>query len=238
MHFYRTAPVIRAMTFDLDDTLYDNGPVIANLEQEMVEWMVQHHPVSASRPLSWWIELKQTLARQRPALKHDVTLWRFKQIEKGLKLLGYDDQNAFLAAHQAMKEVLRLRNLIDVPHETHRVLAALAQKIPLIAITNGNADPQQIGLDGYFQAILKAGPDGFAKPFPDLFDKAQQLLGIERHSILHVGDHLVTDVFGAWKSGFSSCWINDRNSQIFQQERARILPDIEVSCLAELETLI
>ena len=28
MHFYRPPGKIRAMTFDLDDTLYDNGDVI------------------------------------------------------------------------------------------------------------------------------------------------------------------------------------------------------------------
>lgn len=236
MHFYRSLPAIRAMTFDLDDTLYDNRPVIANLEQQMVAWMAKHHPVSGSHPVAWWIELKQALAQQRPALKHDVTLWRFKQIEQGLKLLGYDEQNAFLAAHQAIEEVLRLRNQIDVPQETHRVLALLSEKMPLIAITNGNADPQKIGLGHYFQTVLKAGPDGFAKPFPDLFDRAQHILGVERSSILHVGDHLVTDVYGAWKNGFSSCWINDQNCQLFKAGKARILPDIEVAHLAELIT--
>lgn len=32
MHFYRQLPVIEAMTFDLDDTLYDNRPVIRRVE--------------------------------------------------------------------------------------------------------------------------------------------------------------------------------------------------------------
>lgn len=238
MHFYRQLPVIRAMTFDLDDTLYDNRPVIAHLEQQMLEWMAVHHPLSSSRPLSWWVELKQIIVADDPALKHDVTHWRYQQIKQGLELLGYDETKATLAAQQAMDEVLRLRNLIDVPDVTHQVLAELARHIPLIAITNGNADPDKIGLGLYFQAVLKAGPDGYAKPHPDLFSKAQQQLALPPESILHVGDHLVTDVFGAWRNQFSSCWFNDQQLNLIGASRARILPDIEVSHLAELVALV
>lgn len=34
------------------------------------------------------------------------------------------------------------RSLIDVPQETHDTLAKLAEKWPLVAITNGNARPE------------------------------------------------------------------------------------------------
>jgi putative hydrolase of the HAD superfamily len=238
MHFYRQLPKIRAMTFDLDDTLYDNRPVIAHLEQQMIEWMAQHHPVSITPPLSWWSELKQNLANRDPELRHDVTHWRYQQLKQGLELLGYDETKATLAAQQAIDEVLRLRNLIDVPDITHQILSELAEKIPLIAITNGNADPDKIGLGDYFQAVLKAGPDGYAKPYPDLFSKAQQQLALPPASILHVGDHLRTDVLGAWRNNFSSCWFNDQPLNLLQAKRARILPDIEVSHLAELVSLV
>ncbi len=36
MHFYRPLERISAITFDLDDTLYDNRPVIARTEQQSV----------------------------------------------------------------------------------------------------------------------------------------------------------------------------------------------------------
>ena len=78
-------------------------------------------------------------------LPHDVSLWRFEQIRQGLMLLGYSETDARIAATDAMLEVHRLRNLVDVPDETHKVLAELAAKIPLVAITNGNVDPEKIG---------------------------------------------------------------------------------------------
>ena len=38
MEFFRRLSGIRAISFDLDDTLYDNRPVIEHAEQ----WMVAH----------------------------------------------------------------------------------------------------------------------------------------------------------------------------------------------------
>ena len=43
MHFYRQLPVIEAMTFDLDDTLYDNRPVIRRVEAQVVANRIAPH---------------------------------------------------------------------------------------------------------------------------------------------------------------------------------------------------
>lgn len=234
MHFYRSIRPIKAMSFDLDDTLYDNRPVIRYVEQQMVLWLHSHHPLSATRSLAWWQQLKLRLAQQQPLLRHDVTQWRFKQIEQGLIELGYSSEQALEAANAAIEEVLRLRNLVAVPQETHRVMTELAKRMPLVAITNGNVDPHRIGLGDYFELILKAGPDGCAKPYPDLFDKARIHLALPADSILHVGDHLVTDVQGAKCNGFQACWYNDQGSTLLASHKAKILPDIEINQLSSL----
>ena len=56
------------------------------------------------------------------------------------------------------------RSRIEVPEATHATLKALAARYPLVAITNGNVDPSLCGLDGYFQFVLRSGPDGRATP--------------------------------------------------------------------------
>lgn len=234
MHFYRSPRPIKAMTFDLDDTLYDNWPVIARVEKEAAKWLHQTHPISASWTWEQWQQVKQFVAKQNPALKHDVTLWRHTQITQGLMQLGYSDDKAQKAASEAMVQVLKLRNQVDVPAESLSVLAELSEKIPLIAITNGNVDPHKIGLGEYFQLILKAGPDGRAKPYPDMFVQAQQYLNVDADEILHVGDHLITDVQGAKQNGFQACWFNDGKLNLFQQPKARVLPDMEIQNISEL----
>ncbi len=238
MRIYRGLQPIKAMTFDLDDTLYDNWPVIMKVEKEMAQWLFQEHPVSTSLSLEEWQAVKQQVALENPQLKHDVTLWRKTQIKTGLLQLGYSQQQAEQAAHDGIEYALWLRNQVDVPQETHRVMAELTQRVPLVAITNGNVDPYKIGLGQYFQLILKAGPDGRAKPYPDMFDKAQQYLGFDANNILHVGDHLRTDVYGAKKNGFQACWFNDTGSNLYLSSKASVLPDVEIDQLSDLMRLI
>jgi len=238
MQFYRSLLPIHAMTFDLDDTLYDNRPVIRHVEQQVALWLNSHHPVTKTQPMAWWNRLKRQLAKDNPWLPNDVSLWRFEQIRCGLILLGYSEQAAQQAATTAMDEVHRLRNLVTVPESTHQTLAELAAKIPLVAITNGNVDPTKIGLADYFQLILKAGPDGYAKPHSDMFICAQQFLNLPAQSILHVGDHPVKDVMGAKRNGFQACWFNDRGHTLRASKKAKLLPDIEINHIGQLTWLI
>lgn len=238
MLIYRNLMPIQAMTFDLDDTLYDNRPVIRHLEQQVASWLQREHPVTATRSLSWWKALKIRVAQDNPWLPNDVTLWRFEQMRQGLIALGYDSRQAEQVASAGIDEMMRLRNRIEIPQETHRVMAQLAAKIPLVAITNGNVDVDKIGLSQYFRQVFKAGPDGYAKPYPDMFDKAREVLGLPAQAILHVGDHLITDVQGARQNGFQACWFNDQGLTLRATPKARILPDVEIHKLSQLNQLI
>lgn len=238
MHIYRNLRCIRALSFDLDDTLYDNKPVIQYVEREMAKWLHSTHPVSASIPIETWQDFKQKVVIAQPELRHDVTLWRKKQIEFGLIQLGYGSQEAEKAASAGIEHALWLRNHVDVPEETHRVMAILAEKLPLIAITNGNVDANIIGLGDYFQFILKAGPDGRSKPYADMFDLAAKKLAIPSGEILHIGDHLISDVQGAIHSGLQACWYNDTTIPSRLPLRGKTLPDMEIAKLEELTLLL
>ncbi len=234
MKVYRSIPKITALTFDLDDTLYENGSVIRQVEQKAAQWLNQHHPVSLNWSVKQWQSLKMELLQTFPELRHDVTRWRHTQIHQGLRLLGYDDPKAHSAANELIEKVLQWRNQVSIPSESHEVLAQLSQSLPLVAITNGNVNVEAIGLSKYFSLVLKAGPDGRAKPFADMFVKAQQHLDMPACQILHVGDHVITDVYGAKQHGFSACWYNDSGATSRQKDRLKLLPDIEVSSLSSL----
>ncbi|MCK6265732.1 5-amino-6-(5-phospho-D-ribitylamino)uracil phosphatase YigB [Vibrio sp. ZSDE26] len=234
MRFYRGISPIKAMTFDLDDTLYDNRPVIQRVEQKITQWLHRHHPVSATRNYGWWQQVKRDAAIADPMLKHDVTRWRFEQILQGFLQLGYSEEQASRTAQQTIEEVLVLRSQFDVPEESHRVLSLLSERYPLVAITNGNVDVGKIGLEQYFSLVLKAGPDGRAKPDADLYIKAASFLELAPQSILHVGDHLVTDVAGAKRSGFQACWYNNQDTDLIRHSRSKTLPDIEIDRLDSL----
>ncbi|MEZ8826700.1 5-amino-6-(5-phospho-D-ribitylamino)uracil phosphatase YigB [Vibrio amylolyticus] len=234
MRFYRRLSPIKAMTFDLDDTLYDNRPIIRRVESEITQWLHQEYPVSANKPYAWWQQVKLEVASLDPMLKHDVTRWRFEQIQQGLIKLGLDKGPARSAAQATIEKVLMLRSQFEVPRESHRVLKLLSERYPLVAITNGNVDVSKIGLDDYFSLTLKAGPDGKAKPNADLFSKASAFLSVAPKDILHIGDHLITDVAGAKRNGFQACWYNDQDTNLMQHPKSRTLPDVEINQLDSL----
>lgn len=238
MKFYRRIAPIKAMTFDLDDTLYDNYPVIVRMERELLSWLQQTHPAVAHMEKLDWLNVKRRVLLQDPELKSDVTLCRLVQLKQGFLEVGYDDKQAQSAAEEGLQVALDWRSRFEVPQQSLDVLTQLGEKIPLVAITNGNVDLDKVGLTAYFQSVLKAGPDGLAKPAGDMFVKAQQILGLPAENILHVGDHIVTDVHGAKLAGFAACWFNDVNKNVVQYPRARTLPDMEIHNLQPLLTLI
>lgn len=238
MKFYRRISPIKAMTFDLDDTLYDNYPVIVRMEQELLSWLKQTHPAVSHMEKPDWLRVKKRVVLQSPELKSDVTLWRFVQLKQAFLDVGYDHLQAQFAAEEGLQVALDWRSRFDVPQQSLDVLTQLGEKIPLVAITNGNVDLDKVGLTPYFQRVLKAGPDGLAKPAQDMFTKAQQILGLPAENILHVGDHIVTDVHGAKTAGFAACWFNDVHYSVVQSPRARILPDMEIHHLTPLLRLV
>ena len=109
MQFYRPLKPIKALTFDLDDTLYDNRPVIRRAEQAMYDWLHSKHPVSRMLTVADWMALKLRLANIDPWLRHDVTLWRFELLKIGLMQLGYSLNQATQAANDGVATVLAVR---------------------------------------------------------------------------------------------------------------------------------
>jgi putative hydrolase of the HAD superfamily len=71
-----------------------------------------------------------------------------------------------------------------------------------------------------------------------MFEKVQQHLGCDAENILHVGDHLKTDVYGAKQNGFQACWFNDTGSNLYRSPKASVLPDVEIDQLSDLMRLI
>lgn len=208
MRFFRHLHDVRAISFDLDDTLYDNRPVIEQAEQWMVEHLRDQYLAGAMYDRAWWNHLKAELQHHDPSLKHDVSQCRIQMLSTGLQRGGMPAQEAQPAAEKIFAQFLAVRSQVDVPDDSHQVLAALQQHFPLVVITNGNVLLENIGLTPYFTHVLKAGDGRKMKPAADMFDQMSTLLGIAPQQILHIGDDVTTDVFGAIRNGYQAGWIN------------------------------
>lgn len=237
MKFYRSLPPLTAITFDLDDTLYDNHSVMLRLEARFLEWLNDNAAQMKRWDRKHWRVLREHALRRAPSLKNDMTALRIATIEAGLSEQGYTRPHIDSITTAAMERVYRWRNEVEILPSTHDVLSKLAKKYPLVAITNGNVDCHAIGLSHYFTHTFCAGPDGVAKPDPHLFNKAAKALDVNPESILHVGDHLISDVAGANAAGFNSAWLNTSNRSLRHSRNVESLPDIELSDLRLLLSL-
>ncbi|MGI0117718.1 HAD-IA family hydrolase [Zooshikella sp. RANM57] len=224
-----------AISFDLDDTLYDNGPVIDAAEAVLMDWIRNQCPKGEAHDMSYWTAYKRQVQAIQPELEHDVTLWRYETLKAGFEALSLNTTVSAKLATDGVDLFLVERNKINVPKETKTLLAKLSTCFPLVVITNGNADVEKIGLKPFFSHVLSAGIDGRAKPHGDLFQRAQTLLNMDSQCILHVGDHWQADIIGANQAGFQSCWLNmDRQQQADTLHK----PTVEISHLAELVDLL
>ncbi|QIQ21285.1 5-amino-6-(5-phospho-D-ribitylamino)uracil phosphatase YigB [Zophobihabitans entericus] len=237
MHFYRSLKTIKALTFDLDDTLYDNVPVMMKADQELMLHLQQHAPLQTLQ-LAEFNAIKHGLLETEPDLYQDVVQWRIQTLQTLFALHGFLQHEVLTFADEAMNNFMYWRHQIAVPQNTFQVLDKLAEKYPLAVITNGNVDVTKVGLGHYFKFSLRGGVDGHSKPATDIFHVAAKRLGVLAENIMHVGDHLNADVEGAISSGMQSCWINIFKQNIYHMNEARVLPHVEISELAELNNLL
>ncbi|URJ29058.1 5-amino-6-(5-phospho-D-ribitylamino)uracil phosphatase YigB [Blochmannia endosymbiont of Camponotus sp. C-046] len=238
MHFYRTLQPFHAITLDLDNTLYDNYPIINQAEEKSLLFLQQYHPALSKIQKKDYYQARKTLRLTEPDIYHDVNYWRWKSLKIILLQSGLTKHEAQLGADYTMEIIIHWRNKISISFSTHDVLSALSSKWPLIAITNGNANPVFCGLQKYFQDVLRAGIHGRAKPYTDMYYLASKRFGISCKNILHVGDDLNTDVKGAIHAGMQSCWISQYNLNRFFSIDTKLLPHLKISKLASLTYLL
>jgi putative hydrolase of the HAD superfamily len=234
MRIYKALAPIQALSFDLDDTLYPNGAVIAKAELAMQQQLAQLLPASFHNNSLYWFEQRKILAAEDVEVRHDVSRWRLLALERGLTAQGLSLCEAGEIAELAMSAFLQARTDIQLAPHIRPLLAQLAARFPLVAITNGNADIQQMGIGDLFQFALRAGPDGRMKPYPDMFLAAAQRLALKPKHILHIGDHVKSDVVGALSAGCQAAWLNLTPGSL---GKLKTLPQLEVHQLEELTAL-
>ncbi|NEI53301.1 5-amino-6-(5-phospho-D-ribitylamino)uracil phosphatase YigB, partial [Rhizobium leguminosarum] len=103
MHFYRSLGPIRAITFDLDDTLYDNADVIRRTGQESIRFLQEYHPALRDFQADDFQNLRQTLLEREPDIYHDVTEWRRRAVELAMLDRGLSAAESKDGAKAAME---------------------------------------------------------------------------------------------------------------------------------------
>ncbi|NOT87539.1 MAG: HAD family hydrolase [Lysobacter sp.] len=226
MHFN-----IRAITLDLDDTVWPFAPIGARIERVLDDWLRIHSPRTAERfPIPAMRALREQVFDAHPHLLHDMSALRRLTLERALIESGSDPALTDAAYDVFYAE----RNRVECYPDALDALARISAKLPVAALSNGNADLVAIGLDHHFAFQLGAREHGAAKPDPGIFLAACERLGCAPEEVLHVGDHIEMDVLGAARAGLRTAWVHRDDAHHPHWPHDDIRPDLIVPDLAAL----
>ncbi len=217
--------MLQAITFDLDDTLWDNHGVMARTEEGHYRWLLealeawravrQETALGLSQESGGldYLQRRQQLAKEVPERRGDFTWLRLRALEAQLEDAGLHRSAALMWAGAAMNEFHRLRVQVTPHPEAAGLLAALAERYQLAAITNGNIHLKRQPLASYFPVAIAAGELLAPKPDPTPFLTALSRLNVAPECAMHVGDSWQEDVLPAQQLGMHAVWISEAEDQ-------------------------
>ena len=224
---------IKAVLFDLDDTLFDREAA----QSMALELIVKRFPgifngLEMEDIEAAFIESDIVTSRDFDAGAPSEGL-RDIRSRLFLKLLGIQEDYA-----EAITEVY----VRDYP----TVNTPVAGAVPLVkelrnrfkagVVSNGFPDVQYrkletIGLLHEFSCIVLSEEIGIRKPLPGIFTHAALLLQVEPSECLYVGNSYTSDVVGARNAGMTACWLN---REVMIPDNKDIQADYIISDLKEL----
>ncbi|GAA5130938.1 HAD family hydrolase [Luteolibacter yonseiensis] len=188
-------PDIKAVAFDLDDTLFDREESVRSL---LGSWLGPV-PSGTMEEILW-----------RDAGGHSPRELFFDWLGKTFPGLGDDLWRRF-------REEISAHVMVD-PAARGLLEQIASSGLSLGLLSNGGtvhqlAKLQATGLAGYFlpERVLISEALGMDKPDPGAFVALTGVLGLPPEHILFIGDDPVFDVAGAKCAGLKTCWLRRRN---------------------------
>jgi HAD superfamily hydrolase (TIGR01509 family) len=203
VHIWMIAPLV--LSFDLDDTLWPVGPVIAAAEASLLSWLRERYPRTVSgHSVESMQAQRASLSERYPEHGHDLTFLRHRALQELFAAAGHEES----LADEALEVFLTARNRVEFYDDVRPALIRLRSRYPLFALSNGNADLGRCGIGDLFAGHITARAAGAAKPDARIFARLAEAAGVEAARVLHIGDDPLADVVGARQAGMQAVWLN------------------------------
>jgi putative hydrolase of the HAD superfamily len=201
---------IRAVVWDVDDTLFDyTSADRAGMREHLAAEGLLHHYDSAEQALAHWREIT------------DIQWARYASGEVGFEEQRRDRVRMFLdteltddaAEAWFRRYVAHYEAAWSLFPDVLPVLDALADSHRHAVLSNSSIrvqDPKLRALGVYdrFETVLCAAELGVSKPAAEAFLAACTALELAPHEVAYVGDHPEIDGRGAAGAGLLSVWID------------------------------
>jgi FMN hydrolase / 5-amino-6-(5-phospho-D-ribitylamino)uracil phosphatase len=201
---------IKAICFDLDNTLWDIEPVLVRAEHILADWLRARYPRIPERFSPAEVQaVREQLLLERPDQAHDFTFLRRETLARVAEAVGYERaiaHEAFAHWHEARNQCVPFADVIPA-------LETLRPRFRLATLSNGNADLGTIGLAHHFEVTLHASALGCAKPERRAYSALAEALTLQPAEILFVGDDPDADVVGPRNVGMQTVWVNRGNGE-------------------------
>lgn len=230
---------VKAVLFDLDDTLLDySGGVDASWQAACLACDLRDglHPAALVGAIAesrrWFWSDPQRHRRERVDM---LRAWQ-RIVEHALAGLGVSPDGLAPAIARAYashrREVMRL-----FPDAVASLEQLRERGVALGMVTNGDASQQRDkiarhDLGRFFDVVVIEGEFGAGKPDEVVYRHALDALGVEPRQACMVGDHLENDVAGPQRLGVHGIWL-DRRGQGLPLDTP-IRPDLVLSTLGDL----
>ncbi len=120
---------VRAVFFDLDNTLWDVHPVIVRAEHAMFDFLRARYPaVTGRHDLDSMRALRVQVAREFPDKRHDFTWLRLEALRRHARDAGYADS----MAQEAFEVFFRTRNEVVLYDDVRPTLESAGQGLPAV----------------------------------------------------------------------------------------------------------
>src|SRR5699024_355719 len=180
-------------------------------------------------------QLRAQVVEQTPALIGHPTQLRIALLTTGFMQAGYSHTAAKQAANAGFDTFIQARNQVSFFPQAIEVLTMLSQQFRLVAITNGNASLNRIGIGHLFAAQYTAETVGYAKPAPEIYQHMLAEQNVSAELCLHIGDHPEEDIQAAQNCGLHTVWSNLLD-MTWPSTQAK--PKLCIEHLAQLPSLI
>nr|WP_218619371.1 HAD family hydrolase [Vibrio parahaemolyticus] len=238
------APVLKAIFFDMDETLCGTSQADKAAGQKFAAWIQQTYP-QVSDPQAFLQRYLQGVYKklnaefpQLVALLPDENAFRCGLIQTILAENGIhiDAEQAQQAQHYF--DSARMGAFTFFPG-VKEMLMDLRKHYKLVVITNGPIFSQHPKLkatqmDEWVDHIIVGGEEPEEKPAASIFQKALNLVDIKPEEALHIGDSLAADIAGANNMGILSVWVNATGAS----NPTEITPNFEIRETVELKEIL